>query len=67
MKPYRLVDFDDPENKDFLAVNHFTVTKGQYNRRPDVVIFVNVQRLAVIELKNPADEETTIWAAFSQL
>lgn len=63
----RLVDFDDPENNDFLAVNQLTVIEGQYNRRPDVVIFVNGLPLAVIELKNPADEEATIWAAFNQL
>jgi type I restriction enzyme R subunit len=63
----RLVDFDDPENNDFLAVNQFTVTEGQYNRRPDVVIFVNGLPLAVIELKNPADEDATVWSAFNQL
>ncbi|MCS7159455.1 MAG: type I restriction endonuclease, partial [Gemmatales bacterium] len=34
---------------------------------PDVVLFVNGLPLAVIELKNPADEEATIWTAFQQL
>ena len=63
----RLVDFDDPENNDWLVVNQFTVVEGRTNRRPDIVVFLNGLPLTVIELKNPADEEATIWAAFSQL
>lgn len=63
----RLIDFDEPENNDFLAVNQFTVVEGQHHRRPDIVIFVNGLPLAVIELKNPADEDATIWTAFNQL
>jgi type I restriction enzyme R subunit len=62
----RLVDFVNPENNEFLAVNQFTVIEGQ-NRRPDIVIFVNGLPLAVIELKNPADENATIQTAFQQL
>ncbi len=50
------IDFDDPDNNDWLAVNQFTVAEGQHTRRPDVVLFVNGLPLAVIELKNPADE-----------
>ncbi len=63
----RLVDFEDLEANDWLAVNQFTVIDGQHNRRPDIVIFVNGLPLAVIELKNPADEDATIWKAFHQL
>ena len=63
----RLVDFDNPRNNDWLAVNQFTVIEGQHNRRPDLVIFVNGLPLAVIELKNAADENATIWSAFNQL
>ena len=37
----QVVDFDDARNNDCLAVNQFTVTEGQNNRRPDVVLFVN--------------------------
>jgi len=32
---------------------------------PDVVLFVNGLPLAVIELKNPADENATVWSAYS--
>ena len=63
----RLLDFDSPEANDWLAVNQFTVIEGQHNRRPDVVLFVNGLPLAVIELKNAADEDATIWNAFNQL
>ncbi|HOT43001.1 MAG TPA: type I restriction endonuclease subunit R [Syntrophorhabdaceae bacterium] len=63
----RIVDFDDTENNDWLAVNQFTVTENQHTRRPDMVLFVNGLPVAIIELKNPADEEATIWTAFQQL
>lgn len=61
-----LVDFVEPERNDWLVVNQFTVSEGQHNRRPDLVIFVNGLPLAVIELKNPADENATVKAAFNQ-
>ncbi|WP_297058635.1 type I restriction endonuclease subunit R [Thermosulfurimonas sp.] len=63
----RVIDFDDPANNDFLAVNQFTVTEGRHTRRPDIVLFVNGLLLVIIELKNPADEEATIWTAYQQL
>jgi type I restriction enzyme R subunit len=62
-----VIDFAAPENNDWLAVNQFTVSEGQHQRRPDIVLFVNGLPLAVIELKNPADEEATIWTAYRQL
>ncbi len=63
----RLIDFDDVSANDWLAVNQFTVIEGQHNRRPDIVVFVNGLPLGVIELKNAADEDATIWSAFNQL
>ncbi|TET39228.1 MAG: type I restriction endonuclease subunit R [Planctomycetota bacterium] len=63
----KLVDFKDTGNNDWLAVNQFTVIEDKRNRRPDVVVFVNGLPLAVIELKNPADEEATIEKAYNQL
>ena len=63
-----LFDFEQPENNDWLAVNQFTVQEPRGTaRRPDIVVFVNGIPLAVIELKNPADEDATIWTAFNQL
>ncbi len=63
----RVIDFEKPESNDWLVVNQFAVIEGKYSRRPDVVIFVNGLPLGVIELKNPADENATIWSAFNQL
>ncbi|MCX7423804.1 MAG: type I restriction endonuclease subunit R, partial [Planctomycetia bacterium] len=63
----RLIDFDDPANNDWLAVNQFTVIEGQHNRRPDIVVFVNGLPLSVLELKNAANADATIWNAFHQL
>ena len=63
----RVIDFDDPGNNDYLAVNQFTVTENRNRRRPDVVLFVNGLPLGVIELKNLADEDATIWTAWQQL
>ncbi|TYO98698.1 type I restriction enzyme R subunit [Geothermobacter ehrlichii] len=63
----QIIDFDEPDNNDWLAVNQFTVSEGQHTRRPDVVLFINGLPLAVIELKNPTDEDATIWAAWQQL
>lgn len=68
-----LIDFANPANNVYLAVNQFTVedinprSKAKVNRRPDVVLFVNGLPLVVIELKNPADEQATIHKAYNQL
>lgn len=62
-----LIDFEHPENNDFLAVNQFTVIEGNENKRPDVVLFVNGLPLVVIELKNALDESATIETAWNQL
>ena len=63
----RVLDFDEPKNNDWLAVNQFTVVENKHNRRPDIVLFVNGLPLGVIELKNAADANATIWSAFNQL
>ena len=63
----KVIDFDDPSNNDWLAVNQFTVTENKNTRRPDVVLFVNGLPLGIIELKNPVDEDATIWTAWQQL
>ena len=66
-----LFDFNDPDRNDWLVVNQFTVVEkvgtNQHDRRPDVVVFVNGIPLAVIELKNAADQDADVWAAYKQL
>ncbi len=63
----QVIDFDNPDNNDFLAVNQFTVVENKNERRPDIVIFINGLPLAVIELKNAVDDKATIWTAYNQL
>jgi type I restriction enzyme R subunit len=63
----RVFDFEGVESNDCLAVNQIGVVEGRHSRRPDVVLFVNGLPLAVIELKNGADESATIWTACQQL
>lgn len=63
----RFIDFTQPSNNDFLVVNQFAITGTKQPRRPDVIAFVNGLPLAVVELKNPANEQTDVWDAFNQL
>ena len=62
-----ILDYEDPANNDWLAVNQFTVVDGEHERRPDIVLFVNGLPLGLIELKNPADEKATVWTAWQQI
>lgn len=62
----RVVAWGDPDLNDRLVVNQFTVS-GRSNRRADLVVFVNGLPLGLMELKDPADEDATIWSAFRQL
>ena len=62
-----LFDFNHMENNEFLAVNQFTVIENKHERRPDIVLFVNGIPLVLIELKNPEDENATIWSAYKQI
>ena len=72
----QLVDFNDVQANDWFVVNQFTVIDlpargaqagGQNHRRPDIVVFLNGLPLGLIELKNAADEDATIWSAYAQL
>jgi len=65
----RVIDFENIENNNFLAVNQFSVEHNSEAgaRRPDIVLFVNGLPLVVIEVKNPLDLDTDIWEAFNQL
>lgn len=62
-----LVDFENPLNNDFLVVNQFTIIENHFNKRPDLILFVNGLPLVVIELKNAGDENATIRSAYKQL
>jgi len=62
-----IVDFETPENNEFLAINQFTIIEGNQNKRPDIILFINGLPLVVIELKNAVDENTNLKSAFNQL
>lgn len=63
----KLIDFANVANNQFLVVNQYTLLGKKLNRRPDVLVFINGLPLAVLELKNPADQHADIWQAFSQI
>ena len=63
----RLIDFDTLEMNDWLVLSQLTVIENGNHRRPDVVLYLNGLPLAVIELKNPGDENATLDGAFNQL
>jgi len=62
-----IINFKRPDQNDWLVVSQFVVIAGQYNRRPDVVVFVNGMPLGVIELKAPGSGNATLVGAFNQL
>lgn len=66
-EPVKLIDWEHPENNEFLAVNQFTVIEDNHNHRPDIVVFINGLPLVVIELKNAANEKANLNAAYNQL
>ncbi len=60
------IDWKNPANNQFLAVNQYTVV-GRKNKRPDVVLFVNGIPIGIVELKNPRDENADMVSAFNQI
>ena len=48
-----IIDFESPENNEFLCTNQFKVSGINQNIIPDIILFVNGLPLAVIECKSP--------------
>ena len=67
--PFHLdfIDFDEPSNNTFTAVNQFTYVEGGHDRRPDVILFVNGIPIVIVELKNPTDADATTETAHRQI
>ena len=63
----KIIDFQNPENNHFLAVNQYTVKEKNNIKRPDIVLFINGLPLVVIELKNPTQEDVNILSAYNQI
>lgn len=62
-----LLDAENLDNNDYLAVNQFTIIENNHNRRPDLIVFINGFPLAVFELKNPAKPNATVKSAYNQI
>lgn len=62
-----LLDRRSPSSNDLLVVRQLTIKNGEAVRRPDLVVFLNGLPIAVIELKDPSNEEATLWTAYDQL
>ncbi|WP_432199367.1 type I restriction endonuclease subunit R [Anoxybacillus gonensis] len=60
------IDWEHPENNDFLVVNQLSI-EGRMSRRPDIVIYINGLPLIVFELKNPNNEQATVYDAYTQI
>lgn len=63
----QIIDFEHPTQNEFVAVNQLTILQGDYNRRPDVVLFVNGLPLVLMELKNAADSKADLQSAYRQI
>jgi type I restriction enzyme R subunit len=63
----RLVDFEQPERNEFLAVNQFRIVIGEKNRRPDILLFVNGLPLGQLEVKDPGSAVATPVGAANQV
>lgn len=49
----KIIDFENPEDNDFVCVNQFKIHGIHQKIIPDIILFVNGLPLAVIECKSP--------------
>ena len=62
----KLIDFEHPENNDFKVINQFTIVEYK-NKRPDILVFINGIPMVLFELKNMANDTTTVENAYKQI
>jgi type I restriction enzyme R subunit len=53
VSPYKLIDFENPENNTYHFTAEFTCKNGQDEFRPDITLFVNGLPLCFVEVKKP--------------
>jgi type I restriction enzyme R subunit len=63
----KLIDFKNPKNNQYNAINQYTIIENNKNKRPDIILYINGLPLVIIELKNPTDEKATLKTAYNQL
>lgn len=62
------IDWEHPEQNDFLVVNQLPVHgPGGNDRRPDIIVYINGLPLVLFELKNPYDDRPTFEGAHNQI
>jgi type I restriction enzyme R subunit len=61
-----MVDWKHPEVNDFCVVNQLSI-RGQNDRRPDLIVYLNGFPIVLFELKNPYEEEPNTLGAFNQV
>jgi type I restriction enzyme, R subunit len=62
-----LIDTENPDSNEFVAVNQYTMIEDDYHRRPDIVLFVNGLPIGIVELKDPSNEKASLKSAYNQL
>ena len=62
----KLVDFERPNANDFKVINQYTIIDYK-NKRPDLLVFINGIPMVLFELKNMANDMTTIENAYKQV
>ena len=65
-KRITLIDYDNPENNEYLCINQYVIQYNNIIKRPDIILFINGLPLVGIELKNPEDENATLESAYQQ-
>ena len=63
----KLIDFKNPVNNIFKAINQFTIIENNKHRRPDIIVFINGLPIAIFELKNSSSEKADLNSAYKQL
>lgn len=62
----KLIDFDNPTLNDFKVINQYTIIEYK-NKRPDILVFINGIPMILFELKNMANDNTTVEQAYMQV
>lgn len=62
-----IISPDDVLLNNFLVVNQLTIVENGYNKRPDIIIYINGLPIVLFELKNAVDESATIYKAYQQI
>src|SRR5438034_5724216 len=58
-----VVDWENPTANNFCVVNQLPI-RGQNDRRPDIIIYLNGFPIVLFELKNPYEEQPNTLGAF---